>query len=69
MLSSPLFRKLESVMKSYAESEGLEDREVTIHALADIRHMCDKSGWSYAELDRAAYQMYLRELEYSRRHL
>jgi hypothetical protein len=56
-------------MKDYAELEGIEDREVTVHALADIRHMCDKSGWNYAELDRSAYKMYLQEREYDRRRL
>ena len=69
MTTSPLFRKLQSVMKDYAELEGIEDREVTVHALADIRHMCDKSGWNYAELDRSAYRMYLQEREYDRRRL
>ena len=56
-------------MKDYAELEGIEDREVTVHALADIRHMCDKYGWNFAELDRSAYKMYLQERGYDRRRL
>ena len=31
--------------------------------LADIRHLCDLKGFSYADLDRRAYLNYLPEVQ------
>lgn len=33
-----------------------------IDLLADARHWCDRNGYSFAELDRVAYQHYCAEV-------
>lgn len=33
-----------------------------IDLLTDVRHLCDVQGWNFAELDRTAYQHYIREI-------
>jgi len=35
--------------------------EDVIDILADIRHLCDARGWSFADQDRVAYQHYSQE--------
>ena len=35
---------------------------ILVDLLADARHWCDRHGWSFAALDRKAYQRYLGEL-------
>lgn len=32
-----------------------------IDALADLRHACDETGWSFGTLDRLAHQHYMEE--------
>ena len=31
-------------------------------ALADLRHLCDRRGYDFAELDRTAYSHYIEEI-------
>ncbi len=67
MRRSPLLSQLRVLMKWYSESEGVELCGAAIHMLADMRHICDRQRWNYAELDKSAYDLYLRELDYRRR--
>ena len=45
-----------------AELERLCDDCNVIDLLTDVRHLCDVQGWNFAELDRTAYQHYIREI-------
>lgn len=51
-----LERLLKRTYDKYAQEENV------INMLADLRHLCDAKGWSFADLDRQAYDHYLVEL-------
>ena len=52
-----------ALVASYEEATGTEAYpEIVTDLLADLRHLCDRLGWSYAELDASAHRHYLTEI-------
>lgn len=45
---------------NYEDESSVE--ECISDLLADLRHLCDKSGYDFAKRDRVAYENYLAEL-------
>lgn len=58
-------RLVSPALETYASSTGLGDPalddSVVADLLTDLRHWCDLQSWSFAELDRRAYNHYLHE--------
>jgi hypothetical protein len=42
-------------------TEGGPMNTEMVDLLADLRHLCDREGWDFGEVDRKAYQLYLLE--------
>lgn len=36
-------------------------KDDVVDILADLRHLCTRAGWDFADLDRIAYQHYIEE--------
>lgn len=44
-----------------AYDESSDPQASVVDLLADLRHLCDRMGWDFAKLDRAAYPRYADE--------
>lgn len=65
MATSGLVDAVERAILDYSREAGLEDDEVKTAMsdfLADFRHLCDRWGLDFAELDRMAYNHYTEEI-------
>jgi len=48
---------------SYEEATGTKAHpEIITDLLTDLRHLCDRLGWSYADADDSAHGHYLAEI-------
>lgn len=54
--------ELNKVIKKIYDPYGKEVNVIDL--LTDIRHVCDRYGWNFADLDRQAYQHYIAESGY-----
>lgn len=57
--STRALRALQTIYPAY-DDDGAETAVRDV--LADLRHLCDLMGWSFAELSGQAHTVYLREL-------
>lgn len=50
------------LLEEYAKHWEGWDEDILAHLLADLRHFADKGSLDFGAIDRAAYQMYLEDL-------